>query len=371
MLYNSSAAEFVYDPLYFDPAVELRKTLEIQLKNYIRKAKATKMVLGSGTYGSVIELTSAGETVAGKVFKTISTAQLQALATKVCGEVITMLQLSHPNIVQCKGVSILPDKSPLPVLLMERLMTSLHAFLLDQDNSDLPVERKVSFLLDTAEGLSYLHSRTPAIIHRDLTATNVLLTSQLTAKITDFGNSRIMDLDPNTTPTTFTSVPGTLEYMPPEAQGVTGQGGSLQQSPSLDIFSFGHLSLFTVTQTQVNLLPPTYMDAEGIFTQFTVVLILQSIDSTGRLLARSELERRGQFVEKAAALLSENPLLEIIQQCLHNRPDKRPSAGELVTRLSQIAGRGIYSDSWEELGNRGREGHSLVKGQGVSATHPM
>ena len=200
--------------------------------------------------------------MAGKVFRITSTLQLQSLATKVCGEVITMLQLSHPNIVQCKGVALLPDQSPLPVLLMERLVTSLHAYLLNLDNSDLPLETKVSFLLDTAKGLDYLHSRTPAIIHRDMTATNVLLTSELTAKITDFGNSRMLDLDPNTTPTTFTTIHGTLEYMPPEAQGVTAQGFNKMFYPSLDVFSFGHLSLFTVTQTQVTLLPPTFTDPE-------------------------------------------------------------------------------------------------------------
>ena len=200
--------------------------------------------------------------MAGKVFRITSTPQLQSLATKVCGEVITMLQLSHPNIVQCKGVALLPDQSPLPVLLMERLVTSLHAYLLNLDNSDLPLETKVSFLLDTAKGLDYLHSRTPAIIHRDMTATNVLLTSELTAKITDFGNSRMLDLDPNTTPTTFTTIHGTLEYMPPEAQGVTAQGFNKMFYPSLDVFSFGHLSLFTVTQTQVTLLPPTFTDPE-------------------------------------------------------------------------------------------------------------
>ena len=241
-----------------------RKVLEDGLKQFTRKASPTSRTLGSGTYGSVIELVSAGEIVAGKVFRLSDTSHLHEIAHKVCGEVITMLQLSHPNIVQCKGVAFLPDKSPLPVLLMERLMSSLHAYLLNEGNSDLPVERKVSFLLDTARGLDYLHSHPPAIIHRDLTATNVLLTSQLTAKITDFGNSRFVDLDPHATPVNLTVMPGTQEYMPPEAQGVSAPRASQKYSPSLDIFSFGHLSLFTIIQTQVTVLPPTYTDREGI-----------------------------------------------------------------------------------------------------------
>ena len=241
-----------------------QRVLEDGLKQFTKKARPTNKTLGSGTYGSVIELVSAGEIVAGKVFRLSSTSHLNEIAHKVCGEVIMMQQLSHPNIVQCKGVTFLLEQSPLPVLLMERLMTSLHAYLLDPNNSNLPVERKVSFLLGTASGLDYLHSHIPAIIHRDLTATNVLLTSQLTAKITDFGNSRFVDLDPRATPTNFTLMPGTQEYMPPEAQGVSAPGARQQYYPSLDIFSFGHLSLFTVIQTQVTVLPPTYTDNEGI-----------------------------------------------------------------------------------------------------------
>ena len=201
-----------------------------QFKPFTRRAKPTGTELGSGTYGSVIELRSAGETLAGKIFRTtLSKTKLQVNANKVCGEVIMMLQLHHENIVQCKGVCLLADQ-PLPVLLMERLMTSLHDYLINPQHSNLPVERKVSILLDTARGLDYLHNHTPAIIHRDLTAKNVLLDSELRAKISDFGNSRIMDLDPESTPQSLTGLPGTLEYMPPEAQG-----GRVTYDPSLDV----------------------------------------------------------------------------------------------------------------------------------------
>ena len=101
----------------FLTAADLRRTLVAQLKPYTRKARPTGVELGSGTYGSVMELVSAKETVAGKVFRISSTERLQMLATKVCGELILMAQLHHPHIVRCKGVSLLPDQS-LPVLLM-------------------------------------------------------------------------------------------------------------------------------------------------------------------------------------------------------------------------------------------------------------
>ena len=285
-----------------------------QLKPYTRKATPTGKILGSGTYGSVIELTSVRETLAGKVFRMSSTAMMLPVAFRVCGELSMMMQLDHPNIVQCKGVSLLMDQ-PLPVLLMERLMSSLHDYLLRPDNSNLSVERKVSILHDTASGLDYLHSQTPTIIHRDLTAKNVLLDSQLMAKIADFDNSRIMDLDPEASPETLTSLPGTLEYMPPEAQG-----GSVAYDPSLDVFSFGHLSLFTVTQTPVRPLDtPSYYD------------------SSNRLCARSEVKRRARFVEAAEQVLSENrSLVSVMRRCLHNNPAQRPHTRELVTRLQEM-----------------------------------
>ena len=287
---------------------------EKQLKPYTRAAKPTGNVLGSGTYGKVIELTSNGEILAGKIFRMFAAENSEEIAAKMQEEITTMLQLKHPNTVNCKGVCYLPNH-PLPVLLMERLMTSLNAYLLDPVNSNLPVERKMSFLLDTARGLDYLHSHTPAIIHRDLTAKNVLLDSQLRAKITDFGNSRILDLDPNATPGTMTSLPGTLDYMPPETMA-----GGVTYNPSLDVFSFGHLALFTLIQTHVwPLLPPTYTN------------------SAKKLVARSEVKRRMQFVEKAEKIPGSHSLLPNVQQCLQNESAERPATGELVKMLQEIA----------------------------------
>ena len=58
-------------------------------------------------------------------------------------------------------------------------MSNLHAYLLDSTNSNIPIVRKLSILYDVAKGLVYVHSHTPAIIHRYLTGNNVLLDSEL------------------------------------------------------------------------------------------------------------------------------------------------------------------------------------------------
>ena len=151
-----------------------------------------------------------------------------------------MSSLHHPNITQFLGLCFLQG-TRLPLLVMERLDTSLDDLLEHLPN--LPLSLKRSVLEDISCGLLYLHEMQPPVIHRDLTSKNILLTSSLVAKITDMGNSRIVNLRPGRMATTLSKYPGTLVYMPPEAQDDRHRYG-----PSLDIFSFGHLALFTIIQ---------------------------------------------------------------------------------------------------------------------------
>ena len=154
-----------------------------------------------------------------------------------------MSSLRHPNITQFLGLCFLPG-TQLPVLVMELLETSLDDLL--ENIPNLPLSLKRSVLEDVASGLLYLHDGEPVVIHRDLTAKNVLLTSSLVAKITDMGNSRIVDMRPGQMSRTLSKVPGTFVYMPPEALDDRHRYG-----PSLDIFSFGHLALFTIAQVRI------------------------------------------------------------------------------------------------------------------------
>ena len=162
------------------------------------------------------------------------------MVRKYLQECQLMSSLHHPNITQFLGLCFLPG-TQLPLLVMELLATSLHDHLEDEPN--LPLSRKWSVLADIASGLLYLHERPSPVIHRDLTAKNVLLTSSLVAKITDMGNSRIIDMRPGQMARTLSALPGTPVYMPPEALDDRHHYG-----PSMDIFSFGHLALFTLIQ---------------------------------------------------------------------------------------------------------------------------
>ena len=78
----------------------------------------------------------------------------------------------------------------------------------------------MSILHDVAEGLSYLHSRNPPVIHRDLSPNNILLKHLPllpVAKIADLGVAKVINVDDTKSKQYLTKAPGTVHFMPPEA----------------------------------------------------------------------------------------------------------------------------------------------------------
>jgi serine/threonine protein kinase len=67
-------------------------------------------------------------------------------------------------------------------------------------------------MLNVAKGVDYLHNRKPAIIHRDLKSSNVLITARGVAKIADFGLARVR----NSTRSMIKSLVGTVNWQAPE-----------------------------------------------------------------------------------------------------------------------------------------------------------
>ena len=280
--------------------------------------------LGEGSYGCVEELEVNGLICAGKrMYETLIDSGNEGadrMIQKYYDECRLLSDLRHPNIVQFLGICFLEAQpgSPLnlPVLVMERLQESLDDLL--ENTPNIPLAKKCSILQDVARGLLYLHSRSPAIIHRDLTARNVLLNLAMVAKIADMGNSRIVDVQPGQLARTMTrGVPGTIVYMPPEAFEVPPKYG-----PMLDMFSFGHLTLFTAIQElPVDLLPHNYPDP-----------------ATGRLTPRNEVERRSRYMETLWGKFGgSHELVQLITQCLEYSPARRPSASEALQRLQHIS----------------------------------
>ena len=193
------------------PGEQVRQALQgaPQLRPFIiPNVRPTGRQLGGGSYGTVEELEMDGLVCAGKkLYDALIDPEnqgAQRMVEKYYNECRLLSDLRHPHIVQFLGICFLPD-SRLPVLVMERLQGSLDELL--ENTADIPLSTKVSILQDVARGLVYLHHRSPSrsVIHRDLSARNVLLNSAMTAKIADLGNSRIADIPPGQLAQTVTS----------------------------------------------------------------------------------------------------------------------------------------------------------------------
>ena len=248
----------------------------------------------------------------------------QNMVDKYYSECSLLSELRHPHIVQFLGICFLPD-SQLPVLVMERLHGSLDELL--ETTPDIPLCTKLTILQDITRGLVFLHNRSPAVIHRDLTARNVLLNSAMTAKIADLGNSRITpNLRPGQLAQTMTKgIPGTLVYMPPESS-------TQHYGPPLDMFSFGHLALFAAIQVfPGDLLPATYTDSRK-----------------KKVKARNEIERRGNYIAIVEEKLGKKHGLGVlIKECLTYEPDKRPTATQAMERLAVM--RTAQQDAYQNM----------------------
>ncbi len=158
--------------------------------------------------------------------------QFQETINKYYGKACQLLaSFYHPNIVKFIGLYFVDD-SEVPLLVMEKLPMSVSRLL--ENSTSIPLSLKISILTDTCSGLDYLHSMPSPIVHGDLTARNVLLTSCMSAKITDIANTHLVTVRPGST----------SDYMPPEIV----QRTSSFNEPAIDVFSFGNLALYVLTQ---------------------------------------------------------------------------------------------------------------------------
>ena len=305
--------------------------------------------IGGGAYGKVEEAVVPVGAAAKTIYAFLREAKAASEFVRECQ---LMSTLRHPNIVQFLGVTFFPG-SRLPALVMERLLMSLHDLLAP----DLPppsdvvtplsfftVALKCSVLHNVACGLAYLHEQSPPVVHRDLSARNVLLDSLLVAKIADLGMARIV---PRVrAAATMTKGPGALVYMPPEAFAPTRSNTEKSKyDSSIDVFSLGVVAIFTISEVfPCDLLEHNYFD-----------------EKSGMLLGRTELQRRSEYMRyvneqlrACGQLCGDHPLIRLIQQCLHNLPAKRPGIRE-VLHLLEEARAGVRDKESE------RNKHELVQ----------
>ncbi|GKC25059.1 probable serine/threonine-protein kinase PBL3 isoform X1 [Tanacetum coccineum] len=175
---------------------------------------------------------------------------------------------------------------------------------------------RMRIAIDVAQGLSFLHSKEPCVIYRDLKASNILLDSELNAKLSDFGLARNGPVGDNTH--VSTRVVGTSGYAAPEYVAT----GHLTMNN--DVYSFGVVLLELlsgrraiadergVEETLVEWVKPFLCDNRGVF----------------RIM---DTRLGGRYSKKGAQAVATLAL-----KCLHKDPKQRPTMTEVVASLEEI-----------------------------------
>lgn len=249
--------------------------------------------LGEGGFGIVRKGSWGGEDVA------IKTLRMTKLSSSLEGEFIreasAMAKLNHPRIIRLYGICVEPGHYSLVMALMPR--GDLYG-LLSEEKHELSWNLRWGLATDIGMGLSYLHSK--KILHRDLKSLNILLDSDLRAKITDFG---LAILRRRTSSLYTESSKGSVAWMAPE---LFARRSKLTEKA--DVYAYG-MVLWEIASRQV-----PFSDAHN--PQLIPTWIQQG--------EREEIPKNCPPI-----------YAQVIQMCWKAKPEERPTAAEALQMLSK------------------------------------
>ena len=284
-------------------------------------ARLTGKTIGLGSYASVEEMAIPGAVCAAKKIHDflqdparVSPGSSEAASRECVFQCQQLSALRHPHVVQFLGVCFLPG-SRLPALVSEKLVTNLHDVLAPDPppaakSEVTPLGLKVSILHNVASGLSFLHSRSPPIVHGYLTAKNIFLNEAMVAKIGDLGMTRVLC---SLQSPAMIKAPGSSVYLSPEALEDESRSNT-----AIDVFSLGVVALFILSQI------------------FPKPLAAVHVNECGQVVGRTEFERHQSCMQAILSQLKEeHPLIKMVQQCMKNRASDHPTIQQVLQQLEQ------------------------------------
>ncbi|KAG8079611.1 hypothetical protein GUJ93_ZPchr0007g4710 [Zizania palustris] len=188
------------------------------------------VIIGKGSFGEILKANWRGTPIAVKrILPSLSDDRLVIQDFK--HEVNLLIKLRHPNIVQFLGA--VTETKPLMLITEFLRGGDLHQYL--KEKGALAPSAAVSFALDIARGMAYLHNEPNVIIHRDLKPRNILLVNSAAnhLKVGDFGLSKIIKAQHANDVYKMTGETGSYRYMAPEVFK------HRKYDKKVDIFSFG------------------------------------------------------------------------------------------------------------------------------------
>ncbi len=184
-------------------------------------------ILGQGGMGTVYHgvHSKSNDAVAIKVIGA-NMAQHQRFRRRFDAEIQTLLKLSHPNIVKLIGFG---EEKGLLFYSMEYVDGENLQQQLRREKR-LGWERVIDIAIEVCSALKHAHN--DGVIHRDLKPANLMINSQGTVKLTDFGIAKLFGASDATMEG---AILGTADFMPPE------QAEGKPVSVRSDLYSLGSL----------------------------------------------------------------------------------------------------------------------------------
>ncbi|KAF4399352.1 hypothetical protein G4B88_022435 [Cannabis sativa] len=233
-------------------------------------------------------------------------------------EVIFLGQLKHPHLVNLIGYCCEDEHRLIVYEFMPRGSLENHIF--KGYSGALPWLTRIKIAIGAAKGLSFLHEEEKPVIYRDFKASNILLDSDFTAKLSDFGLA--IDGPQGDETHISTRVMGTEGYAAPEYI-MTGHVTAMS-----DVFSYGVVLLELLTGRRC-LDKSRRLSREQNLVDWAKPF-LKDAHKVDRIMdPRLEGQYSIEGARKAAALA---------HQCLSHNPKSRPTMSSVVKSLEPLLG---------------------------------
>ncbi|CAL5028947.1 unnamed protein product [Urochloa decumbens] len=296
---------------------------------------AADRILGRGGHGIVYKGVLEDKTmVAIKKSKMMEEAETKEFAR----EMFILSQINHRNVVKLLGCCL---EVEVPMLVYEFVSNgTLYNYIHNKDSdAEITFDTRLRIAAESAEALAYMHSSaSPPILHGDVKTANILLDDKLTAKVSDFGTSK---LAPNDEAEIATLVQGTWGYLDPEYLM------TCQLTDKSDVYSFGVVLLELLTRKKA-------LYFQGPEEDRSLVSCFATAVKAGRHEEVLDSQVRNEM--RAAEILDE--IVDLVMQCVSISGEERPPMKEVAERLQRM--RRYQQHSWTQADGDAEESQGLL-----------
>ncbi|XP_074324566.1 lysM domain receptor-like kinase 4 [Apium graveolens] len=258
-------------------------------------------------------------------------AAIKKINGDVSKEINILNKINHFNIIRLSGVCF---NDGTWYLVYEYASSGpLCDWIFNNDSSQkfLTWTQRIQIAFDIATGLNYLHCyASPPYVHKDIKSSNILLDSNLRAKIANLSLARSADEDGEHFVLTRHIV-GTQGYMAPEYV----ENGMI--SPKFDVYSFGVLLMEMLTGKEVSSLYKVNTDLSDALRP-----TLHEEDGEVNLSSFMDPSLKGTYPADHAIFV-----IKLIDACIKKDPTVRPEMAVIVQNLSRTTNSSL---SWEHSG---------------------